>query len=193
MTNILHSVRGRLVIGAALLALTATACGGGEKDAGADSAKGAEATGGPLAEKLTFHQVDAVTESKCPEGASADGKATVEVAGGDGCLTLADPALTVSRTRTVETADGTASGIGWTVQVSLTEADATSFADFTARLAKNQAPANRVAVLLGADRLLMAPQVNETIKNGELQFTGYQDRKQAEALAADLGADLGAQ
>ncbi|GAB3663076.1 SecDF P1 head subdomain-containing protein [Streptomyces sparsus] len=188
MTNILNSARRRLMIGAALLALTATACGNGGQDDAGPSPDGAKASGGPLAKELTFHQVAAVAETRCPEEQPLDGKVNVGVAEGDGCLTLDEPALTVTRTRSVGTADGTRSGIGWTVQISLTESDAAKFADLTGRLSRNKTPGDRVAVLLGGDRLLMAPQVSETIKNGELQFTGYQDRKQAEALATDLGA-----
>lgn len=188
MTNILNSARRRLLIGAALLALTATACGNGGQDDAGSSPDSAKASGGPLAKELTFHQVAAVAETRCPEERAPDGKVTVGVAEGDGCLTLDEPALTVTRTRAVGTADGTRSGIGWTVQVSLTEGDAAKFADLTGRLSRNKTPGDRVAVLLGGDRLLMAPQVSETIKNGELQFTGYQDREQAEALATDLGA-----
>ncbi|MGX9293245.1 SecDF P1 head subdomain-containing protein [Tsukamurella paurometabola] len=68
----------------------------------------------------------------------------------------------------------------WVVTFELADADATAFADLTARTMGKQ-----VAIAVGG-RVLSAPVVNEPIRGGQVQVTGRFDERSAKDLAQRL-------
>ncbi|NUP43900.1 MAG: hypothetical protein HOY76_44460 [Streptomyces sp.] len=117
-------------------------------------------------------------------GGTASGGAT-EAA--PSCLYLdPDGGMTVRRTESAEATLDTQYANGFIVTIDLADADAKRFGELTGKVAQEQPPRNRIAMVRG-DKLLSAPTVASAIPGGEVQITGSFDRDEAEQLARDLG------
>ncbi|MGW3566686.1 SecDF P1 head subdomain-containing protein [Streptomyces sp. NPDC000941] len=117
-------------------------------------------------------------------GGTATGGAT-EAA--PSCLYLdPDGGMTVRRTESAKATLDTQYANGFIVTIDLADADAKRFGELTGKVAQEQPPRNRIAMVRG-DKLLSAPTVASAIPGGEVQITGSFDRDEAEQLARDLG------
>jgi preprotein translocase subunit SecD len=76
----------------------------------------------------------------------------------------------------------------WKVRVTFREQDRAAFSDLTAKVARQAEPENKVAIVLGADRLVSDVAVREPLSGKSAEITGRFNRNQAEALARALGA-----
>ncbi|KAK1181346.1 hypothetical protein B7755_026320 [Streptomyces sp. NBS 14/10] len=175
-----------------------SAPGGGDDEGG--SAAGGVVSGPPV----KFLPVEREEPGACPSGAAdaytdtptgktggatgtggtASGGAT-EAA--PSCLYLdPDGGMTVRRTESAKATLDTQYANGFIVTIDLADADAKRFGELTGKLAQEQPPRNRLAMVRG-DKLLSAPTVASAIPGGKVQITGSFDRDEAEQLARDLG------
>ncbi|MGP4109849.1 SecDF P1 head subdomain-containing protein [Streptomyces sp. 4N509B] len=184
------------VLGVVLTILALRLSGGEEKgDLAAESAEGeggvsddgAAATGpAVLMEPLAFVPVRHALPGAC---GSPRPPVTLDDPDQGQCLTL-DVASGMEVTRLAGPAEAVfseASG-GWAVRVTLLERDAVRFGELTERVAKEPAPANQLAMVLGEDMLLAAPLVTGRIDGGEVEISGGFDAQDAQAIAIELGA-----
>lgn len=143
---------------------------------GDDGDSGAVAVSGPvdLREPLTFSLVDEVSQPPCKAGARS-------VAGDTSCYTFGGDELTVRRLEAVKAAapDPARGAPGWTVQLTLTDADRPGFAALTGKAAQghaSQAPSGRMGMLIGETLISSPAQVMQAITGGRVQITGPADR-----------------
>ncbi|MGA5422986.1 protein kinase domain-containing protein [Streptomyces lavendulocolor] len=119
-------------------------------------------------------------ESPPPEGRSftSDNRDKCVVAKSTG-------GISVERFEDVEAveADG-----AWKVRVTFREPDQVAFSDLSAQVAGRAGPENKIAIVLGADRLVSDFVVQERLSGKRAEITAGFNRNQAEALARALGA-----
>ncbi|MFF8288335.1 protein kinase [Streptomyces sp. NPDC016309] len=122
-----------------------------------------------------------VGESPPPEGRSfsSDNRDKCVVAKSTGGMSVER----FEDVRTVESETG-----GWKIAVTFREADRLAFAELTEQVAGRAAPENKVAIVLGEDRLVSDLVVQEPLSGKNAEITGGFNRNQAEALARALGA-----
>ncbi|MFB4307601.1 hypothetical protein [Actinomadura sp. GTD37] len=135
----------------------------------------ARAASGPvdLTEPLTFKLVAEVSEHPCAAGALTAGANA-------SCYTFGPDELTVRRLERIKAAapDPASGGTGWSVQMTLTSADASGFADLTGKAAQayaRQEPAGRMGMLVGGLLISEPAQVTQPITGGEVQISGGAD------------------
>ncbi len=140
---------------------------------GGDS--GAAASSGPvdLREPLTFSLVAEVSQPPCRPGTSA-------VAGDASCYAFGADELTVRRLEAVKAAapDPASGATGWTVQLTLTDADRPGFAALTGKAAQgfaSRSPSGRMGMLIGGTLISPPAQVMQAITAGQVQITGPAD------------------
>ncbi len=85
----------------------------------------------------------------------------------------------------VSTGSGSAATDQWAVIITFTHEGSREFEDLTSRLAEEQPPLNRMAMVLDGD-VLSAPTVLAAITGTEVQITGEFDKKHAETLATSV-------
>jgi preprotein translocase subunit SecD len=164
--------RGALTAAAAAAALLLAAC----------ASTPAPATG-DLQLRPVVHESPA-TATSCsgtPSPVPATAAMTACDSQGQLVFSLGPARLTASDVRAVSVASDAPDGSGPRVQVSL-DADGTSaFASWTAELARQPAPQNQVAIVVGG-RVTSAPYVQESIVGGQLEIAGLASQQDAEAL-----------
>ncbi|MEU5028450.1 SecDF P1 head subdomain-containing protein [Streptomyces milbemycinicus] len=129
-------------------------------------------------------QTSGTTSGGATPGGTTSGGATEA---GQSCLYVdPDGGMTVRRTESAKATFDTQYANGFIVTIGLAGADAARFGELTGKLAKEQPPRNRLAMVRG-DKLLSAPSVASAIPGGKVQITGSFDRDEAEQLARDLG------
>ncbi|MFC8917078.1 protein kinase [Streptomyces sp. NPDC057116] len=79
-------------------------------------------------------------------------------------------------------------GDGWKVAVTFRDADRAAFAELTGKVAERPEPENRLAFVLGDDRLVSSFLIMSALTGGNAEITGEFNRNQADALARALGA-----
>ncbi|WP_149257189.1 hypothetical protein [Actinomadura sp. K4S16] len=110
-------------------------------------------------------------------GVSAPPCAGVTVSGSSECYVLGPDALTVHRLEGVKAVppDPARGSPAWSVELTLTSADAPRFAALTRKAADAsaaQAPGGRMAMLVGGSLVSQPAQVMEAITGGRVQMTG---------------------
>jgi hypothetical protein len=132
----------------------------------------------PAPRSLRFQQVTEVTPSSCP--ADDTTRQTFE----GSCHRLGD-GMTVSRLQKVEARPPGEAGPHFSVLIELRPDDAPRLTSLTTRLAREQDPRNRLAVVIDG-KIVSAPTVMEPITGGSLvlsgAFTGPQARHYVELL-----------
>ncbi|MCM2425395.1 preprotein translocase subunit SecD [Streptomyces sp. RKAG337] len=78
-------------------------------------------------------------------------------------------------------------GNGWTINLVLTSAGGTKFAELTRRLSQQSAPANQIGIMLDR-QVISAPSVSQSITGGEVQISGNFTRTSAQDLAAQISS-----
>jgi preprotein translocase subunit SecD len=105
---------------------------------------------------------------------------TIELPGPDDeRLTMLDPILTVERLDRAEVEQSTTSGT-WLLTIDLTDADAAVFGDWT-----SEHTGERLAIVAD-DEVLIAPQIQSAILDGQVQITGNYSRTEVQALLDKL-------
>ncbi|MEU1668352.1 hypothetical protein ABZ547_33175 [Streptomyces sparsogenes] len=196
--------RGAAVAGLLLAATAVAGCDGGGDGSGgrggpggafdpptrAPSATGGAAGGVVSGPPLRFLPVEREEPGPCPSGAAdayQDTPTGRSGQAGQSCLHVAPAAgMTVRETKGARATYDNQSSQGYVVIVDLRSADAARFGQLTGRLAQQQSPRNRLAMVRG-DKLLSAPVVSAAISGGKIQISGSFTRESAERLARDLG------
>ncbi|MCW3157852.1 SecDF P1 head subdomain-containing protein [Micropruina sonneratiae] len=130
---------------------------------------------------LSVHAVIASSPAPCSDA----GLVFPDPANESQCLELDAAAFTVQELRSVEArADGSGA---WVVTLELVHADAEKFETLTGRIAGQTDPRNRLALVLGGDDLVTAPQVAAPITGGTVQISGNFTQQQAQELVGRLG------
>ncbi|QKW35437.1 hypothetical protein HUT06_16465 [Actinomadura sp. NAK00032] len=137
-----------------------------------DDGDSGPAASGPvdLREPLTFSLVDEVSQPPCKAGART-------VAGDTSCYTFGGDELTVRRLEAVKAVapDPARGAPGWTVQLTLNDADRPGFAALTGKAAQgyaSRAPSGRMGMLIGETLISPPAQVMQAITGGQVQITG---------------------
>ncbi|WP_141576931.1 hypothetical protein [Actinomadura sp. WMMA1423] len=136
----------------------------------------AAASPGPvdLRVPLTFRLLAGASAPPCAGG-------SLTVPGASECYTLGPDALTVRRLDEVRAAppDPARGRTGWSVELSLTSADAPGFAALTRKAADAyaaQAPGGRMAMLVGGTLVSEPAQVTQAITGGDVAINGPPER-----------------
>lgn len=126
-----------------------------------------------LTEPLTFKLVREVSTQPCKPGA-------VAVGANASCYTFGPDEMTVRRLEKIEAVEpDPASGPSWSVQLTLTSADANGFAELTGKAAQAYAqrlPGAQMGMFVGGLLISEPPQVTEAITGGDVQISGSADK-----------------
>ncbi|WP_121434848.1 SecDF P1 head subdomain-containing protein [Actinomadura pelletieri] len=144
-----------------------------------NASRGDDSDGGPavLREPLTFYQVAEVATAPCAAG-------TVPEVDGPTCYRLGDRRMTIGRVQSIRATYNGASGqTDWSVELTLTKADATAFGRLTGEAAAQPegSPGRQIAIVVGG-RVISAPSVEAPIPGGTVMISGGFDRAKAETF-----------
>lgn len=132
-------------------------------------------------EAVEFRRVLTVKTGTCPSPAPAS-----TFCDADGMrYTLGKVELNGSHVSEVKAAMSSQGTSYWYVGLTLDDAGKQLFGQLTTALAKNQPPANQLAIVVG-NEVVTAPSVNSPITAGQIEISGSYTRDQVEALAAKI-------
>lgn len=131
-----------------------------------------------LRQPLRIEQVTEETPGLCADASGVPSR------DGRSCYRLV-PGMTVRQVIRIEARTSDSGDPGWHILISMGPADAAAFGSLTGRVAAEQPPRNRLALVVDG-KVLSAPTVQQAITGGEVQISGAFTRQEAERLVGQM-------